>query len=127
MKRRMGFRGFGFEPPRRKGAKEDIVEYTHETYARVVGDMPPYFEVPYAIWGNGCDFDSDGDPDHRDSVNWRELDAYLRPELKEIISIHYPTDDKDLLLIQASSETIFNKATQYLIDTGSIELVVVDS
>jgi len=110
-----------------KIAKESSVEYTHETYARVVGDMPPYYEVPYAIWGNGCDFDSDGDADHPDSVNWRELDAYLRPELKEIISIHYPANDTELLLIQASSEIIFKKATQYLIDTGSIELVEVDS
>ncbi|MBX2851081.1 MAG: hypothetical protein KTR15_04965 [Phycisphaeraceae bacterium] len=98
------------------------MKYTHAIYARVMGDMPPYYEVPYAIWGEGCDFDSDGDADHRDSVDWRELDARLRPELKELISIHYPTEDEDLLLIQASSEKIFNKAIQYLLSQGSIEL-----
>ncbi|MFK7790274.1 MAG: hypothetical protein AB8C95_12375 [Phycisphaeraceae bacterium] len=99
------------------------MSYTHETYARVVGEMPPYYQIPYAIWGQGCNFDSDGDADHSESVEWRELDASLRPALKELISIHDPTNDRDLLLIQATSEIVFNKAIQFLIDQGAIVLL----
>jgi hypothetical protein len=85
--------------------------------------MPYSGRVVDAVWGKGCDFDSEGDFDHRHPESWRELQARLRPDLKEEIDIHVPTEDPDLIQIQATHESILKKATDFLIASKAIKVI----
>ena len=97
----------------------------HKQFARVIGDMPFFGHVVEAVWGGGCNFDSDGNYDPRQLGSWRELQARLRPELKEEIDIYLPTNDPDLIQIQATDEEILRKATNFLIASKAI--LIIDS
>jgi len=92
----------------------------HQATVRVIGPMPPYYEVAYAVWGNGCDFDSDGNSYERDSDSWRELTIIERPELQKRLDIDPLENNRDLLWMRANDRIVLQKALDFLIRCGAV-------
>lgn len=44
------------------------------------GERPLFILVAHHLWGNDCDFDSDGNDDEAPAGGWTELTVSLRPE-----------------------------------------------
>lgn len=85
----------------------------HKYYLVSPGSRPPYYHVPQHLWGEDCDFDSEGDsyPDAH-TTEWTELYAALRPECSEVIDIA-PVDGFRLVLVieSANPELAFRAAS----------------
>lgn len=92
----------------------------YQVIARVIGPMPPFDEVAYAIWGKDINFDSDGDSDTAGSHGWRELTVSLRPGNIERLDID-PTDrDRNVIQLIATHEHVLRNAVDFLCRCGSI-------
>lgn len=91
---------------------------------RIIGDMPPYYEVAHALWGKECDFDSDGDSEPYDSICWRELTVILRPELRERVDIDPLESDRDTIHIRANSVELLNATCRFLYESGAAEPII---
>lgn len=68
------------------------------------GERPRSISVAPHLWGNDCDFDSDGNDDEAPVGGWTELTVALRPECEERIDID-PIDDKEPLVLAIRSES----------------------
>ena len=90
--------------------------------AEVIGSMPPYYEVAYALWGRGVDFDSDGDSNNPESTAWREFAVIRRPENQERVDIDPLPNDVDTLNIRASSPDLLDRACAYLVSVGAVKI-----
>ena len=88
----------------------------------VIGPMPPFYEVAYALWGKGIDFDSDGDSADPESTTWRELTVILRPNYEERVDIDPLQDDANKLKIQATSSDLLDRTCNYLHSVGAIKI-----
>ena len=88
--------------------------------AKVVGAMPPYYEVAYALWGEGVDFDSDGDSSTPEATDWRELTVILRADVGQRVDID-PTDrDQDIVKIVATSSQLLEQTCEFLKAAGAL-------
>jgi len=94
----------------------------HSRIVDIVGSMPPYYEVAYAIWGNDADFDTDGDSDTPESTSWRELTVTLRPDYKERLDIDPFEDNMQKLNIKATSQDVLERACAFLQSVGAIKI-----
>lgn len=95
----------------------------HKTFKKemyIIGDMPPFVKIAYALWGENVNFDSDGDSTTPDATDWRELTLIRRPECDERLDIDPIQEDSEKVLLQASSEHVLLTAIEYLIKYGSI-------
>jgi len=87
---------------------------------RVVAPMPPYYRIAFAVWGEGADFDSDGDSSDPDSTKWRELTISLRPDYRERLDIDPQEHDEDLLVMKATSHELLVSAYNFLLSQNSV-------
>jgi len=95
----------------------------HVAKAKVVGSMPPYWEVAEAIWCKGVDFDSDGDSFPAESTSWRELTVSLRPEQNQRLDVDPISEDRDIVRIVGTEDWILNAACEFLVGQGSLEII----
>lgn len=86
------------------------------------GPRPPYSQVAERLWGQGCDFDSDGDSSEPEATDWTELTVTLRGKLweqdadvEERVDID-PIDGGGplVLAIKSDSETLARRTAEFL-------------
>jgi len=87
----------------------------------LAGDMPPYCELAYYLWGSETDFDSDGDSETPQSIEWRELTLIRRPGYDQRIDIDPDPASKDRLIIRGSTKELAERAIDFLRNKGAIE------
>ncbi len=90
---------------------------------RVIGEMPPYYEVAHALWGKDCGFDSDGDSYDPESKKWTELTLIKRPGYDERIDIDPIDGSNGLLRLRATTENALEKVCEFLSNAGSVERI----
>jgi len=83
------------------------------------GPRPPFWEVPQHLWGDGCDFDSDGDSEPDPATpEWTYLWATLRPGLSAFINISPVEEARTLVLrIESDDEDLVRRAAAFLADS----------
>ena len=91
-----------------------------KVFAKVVGPMPPFYKVGYELWGDGADFDSDGDSHDPESTEWRELTLIKRPKYDLRIDIDPISEDRDIIELQSESSDLIRRTLAYLVGTGSV-------
>ena len=94
--------------------------HEHFRKAKVIGNMPPFYEVAEAIWGRGVDIDSDGDSSHPEDTNWRELTVTLRPDCDQRLDIDPTEKDRDIVFLRATSHEILERALDFLEGVGAL-------
>lgn len=79
------------------------------------GERPLSISVARHLWGNDCDFDSDGNDDEAPVGGWTELTVALRPECEERVDVD-PIDGKEplVLAIRSESADLAKKAALFL-------------
>ncbi len=94
------------------------------------GPRPPYYRVAEHLWGEGCDFDSDGDSSEPAATDWTELTVTLRgkaweqdAEIEERVDID-PVDADGLLVlaIKSDNETLARRTAEFLQGTAGGKL-----
>lgn len=91
--------------------------------AKVTGKMPPYHRVAEAIWGGGADFDSDGDSSNPEDSGWRELTLILRPGYDQRLDIDPIEDDRETVVLRATSRDVLERAVNFLESVGALTIV----
>ena len=89
-------------------------------FAKVIGQMPPYYQVADALWGEGADVDSDGDSATPESTDWRELTLILRPSYDLRIDIDPSPDDRNVVELRSESPELLDQTLAYLEKCGSV-------
>ena len=97
-----------------------MTKQQYTIHMRVVAPLPPYYCIAYALWGEGVDFDSDGDSNDPESTTWRELTIILRPDYKERLDIDPLKDDRNLLVMKATSNELLVSAYNFLRSRNSV-------
>lgn len=79
------------------------------------GKRPQWETVAHHLWGNECDFDSDGNANEALAGGWTELTVSLRPECKERVDVD-PIDNNQplVLVVQSESAKLAKKAALFL-------------
>jgi hypothetical protein len=90
---------------------------------RVIGPMPPYWQVADAVWGKGAEIDSDGDSATPDDTNWRELTLVLRSDRDQRLDIDPLETDRDTVELSATSSELLKRLLGYLRDEGSLRAI----
>jgi len=90
-----------------------------ETEIEIIGDLPAYYKIAYAVWGESADFDSDGNSYNSESVSWNELTLILRSDQNQRIDID-PIEGKNRLLLKTTSMRLNESVINYLRGYGSI-------
>lgn len=87
----------------------------HLLYLIGPGPRPFWGDVATALWGSGCDFDSDGNDDAPPPGGWTELTVTLQPDYEQRVDID-PLDDAEplILVIQSEQEELARKAALFL-------------
>src|SRR6187402_1243414 len=78
------------------------------------GPRPPYWTVAEHLWGEGCDFDSDGDSSPPDSQSWTELTVILRSDTTQRVDIDPLSKEPLVLVIRSEQAELASKAAEYL-------------
>ncbi|MEM8796769.1 MAG: hypothetical protein AAGE61_14475 [Pseudomonadota bacterium] len=80
------------------------------------GERPEWVSVAHHLWGNECDFDSDGNADEASAGCWTELTVALRPECRERVDVDPIDDNKPLVLVvRSESADLARKAALFLL------------
>ena len=89
----------------------DLVSY----FLVAPGPRPPYYRVPRFLWGENCNFDSDGDSEpNPHTTQWTELYVALRPDCKEIVTVD-PIEAPELVLcISSKNPELAYRAASFL-------------
>jgi hypothetical protein len=84
-------------------------------YLTAPGERPQSISVAHHLWGNECDFDSDGNDDEAPVGCWTELTVALRSECEERIDVD-PIDGSEplVLVIRSDSADLAKKAALFL-------------
>ena len=90
---------------------------------KVIGPLPPFYEIPIHLWGEDVDCDSDGDSYDPDSTAWRELTLVKRPDYDQSIDIDPLESDRDILKMVATSQNLLDRTFSFLHSLGSVELL----
>jgi|SRR5687768_14211436 hypothetical protein len=92
-------------------------------YLIAPGSRPSSHDVAEHLWGQGCDYDSDGNADQPESVSWTELTAALRPDCEQRIDVD-PLDDREplVLVIRSEHEPLARRAAIFLQSSAGGEL-----
>lgn len=86
----------------------------HKLYLIAPGPRPPFYEVAQALWGN-ADFDSDGDSDTPDAVDWTELTLSRRPDEVERVDVDPVGGAGPLVLcIKSENAELTRRAADFL-------------
>jgi hypothetical protein len=87
------------------------------------GERPHSISVARHLWGNECDFDSDGNDDEALVGGWTELTVALRPECEERVDVD-PIDDREpmVLVIRSEFADLAKKAALFLQSHSGREL-----
>jgi hypothetical protein len=91
-----------------------------ETEIELVGDLPAYYKIAHALWGESSDFDSDGNSFDPESKSWNELTLILRSDQNQRIDID-PIEGKNKLLLKTTSIHLKEVVINYLRGYGSIK------
>ncbi|WP_179505568.1 MULTISPECIES: hypothetical protein [unclassified Sphingomonas] len=84
-------------------------------------ERPQSASVARHLWGNDCDFDSDGNDDDAPVGGWTELTVALRPQCEERVDVDPIDDNEPLVLVRmgrsceesrAVSPATFRRRTQ---------------
>jgi hypothetical protein len=86
------------------------------------GPRPPVDHVPKFLWGEYCDYDSDGNSRRPDSTDWTELDIALRPFRREWVGIGPIKAPKLVLRIRANSPELARRCASFLQNIAGGEL-----
>lgn len=88
--------------------------------AKVIGQMPPYYRVACALWGEDTNIDSDGDSSTPESTDWRELTLIRRPDYDLRIDIDPTPEDRDTVELRSESTELLDQALAFLEEYGSV-------
>ena len=91
-----------------------------KTKLDLIGPLPPYYEIAYSLWGEGVNFDSDGDSYDPESTSWTELTLILRSDENQRIDID-PIKEKSSLMLKTTSRELKEKVILFLQKQGSIK------
>lgn len=67
-------------------------------YLTSPGVRPKWSSIAHHLWGDECDFDSDGNADEALAGGWTELTDALRPECDKRVDVD-PIDDNEPLVL----------------------------
>ena len=90
-----------------------------KTKIDLVGPLPPYYKIAYSLWGQGADFDSDGNSYDPESTSWTELSLILRSDENQRIDID-SLEGKNSLMLRTTSTELKEKVMQFLRNHGAI-------
>lgn len=92
-----------------------------ERVLEINGELPPYYLIAEELWGKDCNFDSDGNSDHPDSVEWNELTLILRSDETQRIDIDPIGDDSRKLMLRSEIPALLDSVQEILKDYGAIK------
>lgn len=90
-----------------------------ETKIELIGDLPAFYKIAHALWGESANFDSDGNAFDPESTSWNELTLILRSDQNQRIDID-PIEGKKMLLLRTTSQGLKQGVINYLRGYGSI-------
>jgi hypothetical protein len=87
------------------------------------GPRPFFHNVAEHLWGQGCDYDSDGNADPLQPDSWTELTVALRPDCEQRLDVD-PLDDREplVLVIRSEHEPLARRAAIFLQSSAGGEL-----
>jgi hypothetical protein len=93
-----------------------------EHYLVSPGPRPTVVRIAEFLWGEYCDYDSDGNSRRPDSTDWTELDIALRPFRREWLAITAVKAPQLVLRIRASSPELAHRGASFLKNVAGGEL-----
>ena len=88
-------------------------------YLNSPGERPHFPSVAHHLWGNECDFDSDGNDGEASVGGWTELTIALRPDCQERVDVDPLDDDEPLVLVILSESDDLAKTAALLLQSHS--------
>lgn len=92
-----------------------------ELSLKLTGELPPFYKIADFVWGEGSDFDSDGNSSTPEATDWSELTLILRNDASKRIDIDPIDGDARHLKLMASNEKLANSVVSYLQQCGTIK------
>ena len=92
----------------------------HVAEIELVSELPAYYKIAHALWGESVHFDSDGNSSDPESTSWNELTLILRSDENQRIDID-PVEDTNKLLLKTTSKSLKEGVINYLRSYGSID------
>ncbi|SFK94658.1 hypothetical protein SAMN04487938_2571 [Lysobacter sp. cf310] len=100
----------------------------HVVLIRAIGPRPEFYRVAEHLWGDDCDFDSDGDSQDPGDRNWTELSLSLRgPSGENLDAEHLDIDpvslDPLVLAVRSPQQPLCQRAAEFIISCsgGTVE------